>query len=84
MKEKLFYLLVPLLLNGCIGTYLSGETGYLCEDYPDIRSVPERIEANKSRGLHPCNEKAARKVDFINLEKDRVEIQERDKALRRE
>lgn len=84
MNQKLFYLMIPLLLTGCVGTWISGNTGYLDETYPDIRTVPEREEASKSRGLHTGNEKTSRAKDFKKLEQDRAKIKARDEALREE
>lgn len=71
-----------LLLTGCVGSLISNKTGYLNEEYPDIRSVPERMEANKSRGLHEGDEKKSRAADFKKLEQDREQTKARDQALR--
>lgn len=82
MIKKSIYLLFPLLLTGCIGSWISGNTGYLHEDYPDIRTVPEREIACADRGLHEKNEKASRATDFESLEQDREKIKARNQALR--
>lgn len=63
---------------------ISGNTGCLSEDYPDIRSVPGREEASKSRGLHEGSEKKASAADFEKLEQDRATLKARNEALREE
>lgn len=52
------------------------------EEYPDIRSVPEREEALASRCIHEINEERERRVDFKRLEQYREKITARDEALR--
>ncbi|EKE09384.1 MAG: hypothetical protein ACD_16C00189G0009 [uncultured bacterium] len=85
MIHKAFYIcLLPLLLNGCVGTVISGHTGHLSEDYPDIRSVPGREEAQQSRGVHEGNEKKASEADFKKLEEERAKLKARNEALRGE
>jgi hypothetical protein len=84
MKKAIIVYMSPLFLTGCIGSIISGETSHLCDDYPDIRSVPERCEASKPRGLHACDEKEARAAELFKLEQDREQIKERNKALREE
>lgn len=82
MKKILLLLVLPLSLTGCIGTLISGNTGYLGEDYPDIRTVPEREVANVTRGCHEGAETASRATEFQKLEQDREKIVARDQALR--
>lgn len=82
MKQKLFYLSLPLFLSGCVGAFFTGQTEYVGECYPDIRTVPERKEALCVRGLHKGNEKASRETDFKKLSEDWEKINARDKALR--
>lgn len=82
MRTKLFYFMMPFLLTGCVGSWISGHTGYINEPYPDIRTVPERKEASASRGLHEKNEEISRATDFKNLEQAREKIKARDQALR--
>ncbi|MBA3813171.1 MAG: hypothetical protein H0X26_01555 [Alphaproteobacteria bacterium] len=82
MIHKLLYLTLPLLLTGCIGSFLTGQTEYLDEGYPDIRTVPTRVEALAPRGLHKGEETASRAVDLKKLEQDWEKISARDKALR--
>jgi len=82
MNYKLFYFIFPLFLTGCIGSFLTGHTEYLEEQYPDIRTVPTRAEALKPRGLHKGEEQVSRNVDLKKLEKDWEKIKARDKALR--
>lgn len=75
-------LIYPLLLSGCIGSLISGNTGYLEQDYPDIRTVPERKEATVSRGLHKGQEASSRAAELKSLKQDREKIRARDQALR--
>lgn len=82
MKKILLLLVLPLFLTGCIGTLISGNTGYLGEDYPDIRTVPEREAANVTRGCHKGAEAVSRATEFKKLEQDREKIMARDQALR--
>ena len=82
MKHKIIYLSPLFLLSGCIGSILSGDTGYLCEEYPDIRTVPSRCKAIEPRGTHKGDEKQSRAADFKQLEEDREKIKARDQALR--
>ena len=81
MKRSI-YLFFPLFLTGCVGSWISGHTGYIHEDYPDIRTVPEREIASVDRGLHEEGEKASRTTDFKSLEEAREKIKARDQALR--
>jgi hypothetical protein len=73
---------LPLLLSGCIGTMMWGNTSYLDEQYPDIRTVPTRAEAIAPRC--PCggDEKVIRAQDLNLLQQDRKRMHERDKTLR--
>ncbi len=82
MKQKIIYLLPLFLLSGCIGSIISGDTGYICEEFPDIRTVPERSKACAPRGTHKGEEKQSRCTDFKKLEQDREQIKARDQALR--
>lgn len=82
MNKNLFYLVLPFLLTGCVGSIISGKTGYLAEEYPDIRNVPERKEAMEPRGTHEGEETASRSTEFQKLEKDREKIKARNDALR--
>jgi hypothetical protein len=82
MNRLAFLLIFPLLLTGCIGSFFSGQTEYLSEQYPDIRTVPVRKEAVAPRGLHEGEEQASRNADLKNLEQDWKKIHARDKALR--
>jgi hypothetical protein len=84
MSQKLLYFSIPLFLTGCIGSMITGQTEYLAEGFPDIRTVPERDEAIASRGLHAGEEKASRAVDLKQLGQDWKKINARDKALREE
>ena len=61
---------------------ISGHTGHLSDDYPDIRSVPSRQEASQSRGVHEGDEKKASATDFKKLEQDRTDLQVRNESLR--
>lgn len=82
-KNVLTLIVLPCLLSGCtIGSMISGHTGHLSEDYPDIRSVPEREEAEMSRGTHEGDEKVASAIDFEKLEQDRLDLQLRNESLR--
>lgn len=82
MTHKLLYFCLPLLLTGCVGSLISGHTGQLDECYPDIRCVPPREEAEKSRGKHVGDEKEASAADFEKLEQDRAKLKDRNEALR--
>jgi len=83
MKKILLLLTLPLSLSGCIiGSLVSGDTCYLGEDYPDIRTVPERAEAKAPRGCHKGSEAISRATEFKKLEQDREKIMARDEALR--
>lgn len=73
---------MPLFLTGCIGCWVGGHTSNIDKCYPDIRTVPERAEACKDRGLHDEKEEKARAEDLKCLEADRVKIQARNEALR--
>lgn len=84
MYQKLLYFTVPLVLTGCIGSMITGQTEYIGEEYPDIRKVPERAVATTPRGLHEGEEKAARSVDLKKLKQDWEKITERNQALREE
>ena len=84
MNQKLLYFGLPLFLTGCVGSIITGQTEYVGEGYPDIRTVPERTEALALRGLHEGEEKASRAVDLKQLEQDWEKINARDKALREE
>ena len=75
---------MAFLLTGCVGTWISGKTGYLGDEYPDIRAVPEKEEAKKPRGQHERDEKLSRAADFKTLEKEREQLQARDQNLRKE
>jgi hypothetical protein len=82
-KNALSFIALPLFLSGCtIGSMISGHTGHLSEDYPDIRSVPSRQEACQSRGIHEGDEKKASATDFKKLEQDRTDLQVRNESLR--
>lgn len=82
MSKNIIYILCPVFLSGCVGSWISGNTGYLSEEYPDIRTVPERPAASAPRGLHEGDEKVARAADFKQLEKDREQVKARNEALR--
>ena len=76
-------IMFPLFLSGCtIGSMISGHTGHLGDEYPDIRSVPNRQEASRSRGVHEGDEKKASAADFKKLEQDRTDLQVRNESLR--
>ena len=82
-KNVLTLITLPFLLSGCtIGSMISGHTGHLSEDYPDVRSVPEREEAEMSRGIHEGDEEVASAIDFEKLEQNRLDLQLRNKSLR--
>jgi hypothetical protein len=82
-KKSLSFIALPLFLSGCtIGSMISGHTGNLSEDYPDIRSVPSRQKATQSRGVHEGDEKKASATDFKKLEQDRTDLQVRNESLR--
>jgi hypothetical protein len=75
-------LLLPLFsLTGCIGG-LFLETNYGRDEYPDIRTVPEREEALKPRGQHEGEEAESRSAEFQRLQEDREKIKARNEALR--
>jgi len=57
-------------------------SGYTREDYPDIRTVPERAEALKPRGQHEGEEAASRAAEFKRLQEDREKLKARNEALR--
>ncbi len=80
--NKIAALSLSLLLSGCIGTLMWGNTGNLDEAYPDIRSVPTRSEATASRCICGGDEKVIRANDLLLLQKDLKCMQERDKMLR--
>lgn len=82
MSKNYLYIMMPLFLTGCIGSWISGHTEHLCEDYPNILTVPERPEACRPRGHHAGDEKLSRIIDFITLEEAGEEIRARDEALR--
>jgi hypothetical protein len=82
MKQKLFYLSLPLFLTGCIGSVILDQTEHIDECYPDIRTVPEREEALCPRGLHEGEEKVSRATDLKQLSQDWEKIKARDSALR--
>jgi|JI6StandDraft_1071083.scaffolds.fasta_scaffold621305_2 hypothetical protein len=83
MKKILILLTLPLSLTGCIiGSLISGKTSYFEEKYPDIRTVPERGEANTPRGCHEGTETVSHAAEFKQLEQDREKIRARDQALR--
>lgn len=82
MNKKIVYILCPLVLSGCVGSWISGHTEYSRDDYPDIRTVPERAAACAPRGLHEGDEKVARAEDFKKLEQDREQLKARNEALR--
>ena len=82
MNLKFLYLMAPILLSGCIGAWISGNTGYLSEEYPDIRTVPQQPEASKPRGMHRGNEQIARETDFEKLEQDREKISKRGPSIK--
>lgn len=83
MIQKLFYVItLPFFLTGCIGSILSGQTEYMDEGFPDIRTVPEREEALAPRGLHQEEENVSRAADLRQLSQDWEQITARDKALR--
>src|SRR5436190_15277940 len=82
MKQKLFSLMLPFFLTGCVGAIFTGQTEYLDECYPDIRTVPERKAALCPRGLHEKEEKVSRAADFKQLSQDWEKITARDQALR--
>jgi len=82
MNKNIIYILCPVFLSGCVGSWISGNTGYLSEEYPDILTVPERSTASAPRGLHEGDEKKARAADFKQLEKDREQVKARNEALR--
>ena len=82
MTQKLLYLCIPFFLTGCVGAIITGQTEYMGEGYPDIRTVPERCEALEPRGLHQGDENCSRAVDLEKLEQDWAKIKARDAALR--
>jgi hypothetical protein len=82
MKKNLLIVCLPFCLSGCVGVLFCGGTGYLDEDYPDIRTVPSREAAMESRGVHVGDENVVRLEDFQALEQARKCIKERDNALR--
>lgn len=82
MIKKLFYLTLPLSLTGCVGSLVSGQTEYMGEGYPDIRSVPEREEACQTRGAHETDECTSRAVELEKLQTDWEQLNARNQALR--
>ena len=84
MSKNYRYIMIPLFLTGCVGTWISGKTGHLGDEYPDIRTVPEKEEAQELRGQHTGDEKLSRIHDFKTLENDREQAKARDEALREE
>ena len=82
MSKTIFYILCPFFLTGCVASWVGGDTGYLSEEYPDIRTVPERPVACAPRGLHEGDEEVARASDFKKLEEDRERVKARNEALR--
>lgn len=84
MNQKLAYLCLPFFLTGCVGAIFTGQTEYIGDGFPDIRTVPEREEALEPRGQHRGNEIESRAVDLKKLQKDWEKINARDKALREE
>ncbi|MDZ4323003.1 MAG: hypothetical protein U1A05_02810 [Alphaproteobacteria bacterium] len=82
-KNSLSLIALSLFLSGCtIGSMISGHTGHLSDDYPDIRSVPSRQAATQSRDVHEGDEKEASAADFKKLEQDRTDLQVRNESLR--
>lgn len=82
MNQKLLFLGLPLFLTGCIGSIIGGHEGNIYKEFPDIRTVPERAEATKDRGLHEGSEKSARATAFQALAQEREKMKARDQALR--
>ena len=82
MKKYILIALPSLFLSGCIGTWISGKTGNIFEDYPDIRTVPERKEATAPRDTHQGDEKAERSAEFKSLQDAKEKIKARDEAIR--
>ena len=82
MQIKALSLLFLLFLTGCVGSIIGGHTNRFGDEFPDIRSVPQRADAEKSLGVHKGDEKQERATDFNELEKIRETINARNQALR--
>jgi hypothetical protein len=81
MKIKTI-LLVPILLTGCVASFVKGDHDLIDEDYPDITSVPSREIADADRGHHAQSEGISRSYDLDALEKDRVNLDQEAQRLR--
>ncbi len=87
MKLKTLFLM-PILLTGCVASFVKGDHDLIDESYPDITSVPSREIADADRGHHSQSEGISRSYDLESLEKDRVNLDQeaqrlRDRALRK-
>lgn len=82
MNKRFLFLLFPVLLSGCVGYLAWDDTGCWTEDFPDIRTVPNRECARAPRCVCEKNEKLSRLNDLNSLEKEREQIAARDQALR--
>ncbi len=82
MNKNLLFLIFPLFLSGCVGFLVWDDTGCWDEDFPDIRTVPNRECARAPRCVKEREEACVRMNDFKKLEQEREQIVARDQALR--
>ena len=82
MNKNYLYLFLPIVLTGCLASWITGDDGYEPHDFPDIRTVPERKEATEPRYCHEENEQTSRTAETKKLEKDLEMLKARNEALR--
>ena len=82
MNKNYLYLCLPIVLTGCLASWITGDDGYDPYDFPDIRTVPERKEATEPRHCHEGNEQTSRVAESKKLEQDRESLKARNEALR--
>ena len=82
MTKRLLFLLFPFLLSGCVGYLVWEDTGCWTEEFPDIRTVPNRECARAPRCVCEKEEALVRMNDFKKLEQEHEQIVARDQALR--
>ncbi len=81
MKLKTLFLM-PILLTGCVASFVKGDHDLIDEDYPDITTVPSREVADADRGHHDEAEGISRSYNQAALEKDRVNLDQEAQRLR--
>ncbi len=80
-RKNLLLLSIPFFLSGCIGSWVrEGDGRCSNEDFPDIRTVPDR---EKEEAVRKSDSKEKEnKNDLKALEQLREQIKARDDALR--